>query len=225
MFPIISAAASLRASLPLAPAAQTPVERLRELYGRNRLARTLLDAAASRTQRAWRETTLATARAELHKTLGERPSKTAVIEVFKELHALGVVRHTVGRSGHQTRIEWVYRSPSVAAVAAGRAAEFEKWGQSERARRRRKERLAKRSKAKQSGDASDTTSVADATPANKSASQRGISREANEPQVVLDLGCGVALTWTRPRNPTPAEAEQFAKVVAATVKSLTGVGA
>jgi hypothetical protein len=220
---MISAAASLRASLPLAPAVPTPVERLRDLYARNRLARTLLDAAADRTQRAWRETALATARTELHEKLGERPSKRAVIEVFKELHGLGVVRHIVGRSGHQTRIEWVYRSPSVAAVAAGRAAEFEKWGQSERARRRRKERLAKQSKAQPRGDV--TAPVADAKPAKKSASQRGIRRIAKEPQVVLDLGCGVAVTWNRPQNPTPAEAEQFAKAVAATVQSLAAVGA
>jgi hypothetical protein len=220
---MISAAASLRASLPLAPAVPTPVERLRDLYARNRLARTLLDAAADRTQRAWRETALATARTELHQKLGERPSKRAVIEVFKELHSLGVVRHIVGRSGHQTRIEWVYRSPSVAAVAAGRAAEFEKWGQSERARRRRKDRLAKRSKVQPSGDA--TPPAADAKPAKKSASQRDNRRNAKAPQVVLDLGCGVAVTWNRPRNPTAAEAEQFAKAVAATVQSLAGVGA
>ncbi len=220
---MISAAASLRASLPLSPAVPTPVERLRDLYARNRLARTLLDAAADRTQRAWRETALATARTEIHEKLGERPSKRAVIEVFKELHSLGVVRHIVGRSGHQTRIEWVYRSPSVAAVAAGRAADFEKWGQSERARRRRKERLAKLSKAQPSGDA--TAPVADAKPPKKSASQRGIHRKAKAPQVVLDLGGGVAVTWNRPRNPTPAEAEQFAKAVAATVQSLAGVGA
>lgn len=222
---MISAAASLRASLPLAPAVPTPVEQLRDLYARNRLARTLLDAAADRTQRAWRETALATARAELHEKLGERPSKRAVIEVFKELHGLGVVRHIVGRSGHQTRIEWVYRSPSVAAVAAGRAAEFEKWGQSERARRRRKERLAKQSKTQPSGDAPATTPVADAKPSRNSATKRGTRRKAKDPQVVLDLGCGVAVTWNRPRNPTPAEAEQFAKAVAATVQSLAGVGA
>jgi hypothetical protein len=222
---MISAAASLRASLPLAPAVPTPVERLRALYAYNRWARALLDAAAERTQRAWRETALATARTELHDKLGERPPKRAVIEVFKELHTLGVVRHVVGRSGHQTRIEWVYRSPSVAAVAAGRAADFEKWGQSERARRRRKERLAKRSKSQPNDDAAAITPVADAKPTKKAASQCGSRRKAKEPQVVLDLGCGVAVTWNRPRHPTPAEAEQFAKAVAATVQSLAGVGA
>jgi hypothetical protein len=222
---MISAATSLRGSLPLTPAVPTPVERLRDLYARNLLARALLDAAAERTQRAWRETALATARTELHEKLGDRPSKRAVIDVFKELQSLGVVHHIVGRSGHQTRIEWVYRSPSVAAVAAGRAAEFEKWGQSERSRRRRKERLAKRSKSQPSGGATAVTPVTDAKPAKTSASQCGIRRHAKEPQVVLDLGCGVAVTWNRPQNPTPAEAEQFAKAVAATVQSLTGFGA
>jgi hypothetical protein len=220
---MISAAASLRASLPLSPAVPTTVERLRDLYARNRLARTLLDAAADRTQRAWRETAIATARTELHEKLGERPSKRAVIEVFKDLQSLGVVRLIVGRSGHQTRIEWIYRSPSVAAVAAGRAAEFERWGQSERARRRRKERLAKRGKVQPSGDA--TLPVADAKPAKKSGSQRDIRRNAKEQQVVLDLGCGVAVTWNRPRNTTPAEVEQFAKVVAATIQATPRAGA
>jgi hypothetical protein len=222
---MISAPVSLRASLPLAPAVSTTVEQLRNLYSRNRLARALLDATAERTLRAWRETALSTACAELHEKLGECPPKKMVIEVFKELHGLGVVRHIVGRSGHQTRIEWVYRSTSVAAVAAGRAAEFENWGQSERSRRRRKERLVKGKKARPVVEAAASSAVTDAMPVPKTAPKSGRSRRANEPRVVLDLGCGVAVTWNRPRNPTPAEAEHFAKAVAATVQSLAGVGA
>lgn len=222
---MISAAAPVRADLALAPAALTTIARLRDLYTRSRWARALLDAAAERTQRAWRETALATARAELHKKLCQRPPKKAVIEMFKELHDLGVVRHIVGRSGHQTRIEWVYRSPSVAAVAAGRASEFEKWGQSERSRRRRKERLAKRNKTESAGNAATGPTTADARPTKKMASNGRNHRNANKPRVVLDLGTGVAVTWDRPRNPSPAEAERFAKVLAATVQSLAGVEA
>ena len=222
---MISVTAPFRTSLPLATTAPTSVERLRDLYARSHLARALLDAAAERTQRAWRETALSKAFITLHEKLGQRPPRKAVIELFKALQGLGVVRHTVGRSGHQTRIEWLYRSPSVAAVAAGRAAEFEKWGQPQRSRLRRKERLAKRKKKQLSGDAVATAPAAGASPAKKAAAKSRGHCKDKQPQVVLDLGCGVAVTWNRPRNPTPAEAEQFAKAVAATVQSLAGAGA
>ena len=221
---MISAPTSLRASFPLASTVPTTVERLRDLNARNRLARTLLDATAERTLRTWRETALSTACDELYEKLGERPRKKDVIDVFRELHGLGVVRHVVGRSGYQTRIEWVYRSTSGAAVAAGKAAEFENWGQSEHSRRRRKERLVKQRKTRPVVEAAATAAAADAKQTPKHAPRSDSNRKANEPRVVLDLGGGVAVTWNRPRNPTPAEAEQFAKAVAAAVQSFAGVG-
>lgn len=220
---MISGPASFRASLALTPAVPSPVEQLRHLYTNDLLARALLDAAAEQKLRAWRETALATARSKINEKLGNRPPKKAVIEVFKKLHGLGVVRHVVGRSGHQTRVEWVYRSPSVAAVAAGEASEFEKWGQSEHSRRRRRERLARRRNSRP-GEATAPVALA-AKPAKKATPERRRHPKGSEPRVVLDLGCGVAVTWNRPRNPSPAEAEKFAKAVAATVQSLAGVEA
>jgi hypothetical protein len=207
------------------PAPLAAGEGLRHLFNTHPVARALLAAASDQTIRAWRETAIATARAAINRQIGQSVPKKAVLEVFKKLQDLGVVRHIVGRSGHQTRIEWIYRSPSVAAVAAGRAAEFEKWGQSEQARRRRKQRLAKRSKTQPSGDGTTSMAVVDARQVKTAAPDAGARGKAPESQVVLNLGCGIAVTWNRPRNPTRAEAEKFAKAVAATVQSLAGGGA
>jgi len=209
----------------LTPAPLAVEEGLRHLFNTHPIARALLAAASNRTIRAWRETAIATARAAINRQIGRSVPKKAVLEVFKELQELGVVRHIVGRYGHQTRIEWIYRSPSVAAVAAGRAAEFEKWGQSDHARRRRKERLARRSKTQPNGDGTTSTTVTDARQAKTTALDGGTRGRAHGPQVILNLGCGITVTWNRPRNPTRDEAEKFAKAVAATVQSLTGVGA
>ena len=221
---MISARSSLVASISPATSASSTIDRLRHLYRTNVVARALLDAAATRTIRAWRETAFSTARAEIQKAVSSLSDPSAVIEVFKALHDIGVVQYIKSRAGNQHRIKWLFWSPSVAAVAAEQATDFEGWGQSERSRDRRKARLARKRKA-QNGVEPAGPPAADTVKPKKDRPVGGSAAKAENPRVVLDLGGGVAVTWNRPHNPTPAEAEQFAKAVAGVVQSLGGVNA
>ena len=222
---MISAPGSLLAGISPAFPATTAIDRLRHLYRTSIIAKALLEAAATRTVRAWRETALSTARAEIHKAIGTPPDSSAVIEVFKKLHELGVVQYIKGRTNHQHRIKWLYWSPSVAAVAAERTSDFKAWGQSERSRARRQSRLARKRKAQTGETGTGSPPAAETAEVKKARLVNGSTAKAKNPQVVLDLGGGVAVTWNRPHNPTPAEADRFAKAVAGVVQSLAGVKA